>query len=233
LVEVVVGASNYEVPFDDQMHTDEYVALRSNRKQQGAVIVFTLGLSEHLAGNDTAIRTRLSASSSDSVDRALVVPGSLRILPTPAHRRLPGRFGQGVAIARSAFTDESIDSTPILIVGAPRMQSYDPNEGGSEVSFGAVYVFEMPTTARWRRYDHSGRTDFNATSGIFSGKIAEKLRSRNELQNGGGSGRLRVQFLSSLSRGGGALRRTAGVGAIGLLGSNFRQDLQSLASNSM
>jgi len=110
LVEVAVGMAGYEVPFSAKHPHDVYKgsAAGQQRRDQGAVLMFTLGFGSY--SNDTsasasAIRSRLNAAREHTMDRALVVPGSVRFMSVP-ERDMASRslFGRSVALLRSPFT---------------------------------------------------------------------------------------------------------------------------------
>ena len=70
--------------------------------------MFTLGFgpySNDSSASASAIRSRLNAAREHTMDRALVVPGSVRFMSVP-ERDMASRslFGRSVALLRSPFT---------------------------------------------------------------------------------------------------------------------------------
>jgi len=92
----------------------------------------------------------------------MVVPGSIRLVPTPFHNDEAGQFGRSIALAPGPFTNRSQSSTPLLLVGAPGMRANDPSNHANADGepYGAAYVFELSTVSHWHRVNTSDSNGF-------------------------------------------------------------------------
>lgn len=142
LLEVAVGIESYEVPFDARRRQDQYQSEHLPNARQGGVILFTLGLGPHMNESSPAtvsIRRRLGGSNA-ALDRALVVPGTLRLMHVPMdYLKRKSRAGRGAAIVAGPFTDPSIPKEPLLMLGVPGV-----GPDFRRVGTGLLYSLPMP-----------------------------------------------------------------------------------------